>query len=192
MPSLLPDQDWCKDCGLLLFIANKHYGLCADCNYKRTHHGETRAQVAQRRHRERLARTQPQPVPKRRARPKRTSAKKQLRDDAMHVAYAQIDATRDPVCSGCDRGDVALSHSHLLSQKQRTDLAADPDNIKLHCFGDHYSCHDVWERAVPAELAQMRDLRENLRYIAANDRHRYEWLKDKFASCNVPFPELSL
>jgi len=106
----------------------------------------------------------------------------------MHRTYAHLDATREPVCAGCGAGHVALSHSHLLSQGQRPDLAAAEGNIVLHCFGRRDACHETWERAVPAELVRMRDHRANLAHVVAHDPRRGAWLRAKFEAAGVPWP----
>lgn len=196
----LPDRDWCKACGLLKPIVNKFYCLCDECNYKRTHGGKTRAEVALERHLAKakadqarapraLVRARPGQLGRKRRRAlKQRSAKQLERDAAMHATYARIDAEREPVCEGCGRGDVALSHSHLLSQKQRSDLAADADNIRLHCFGSSFSCHEVWERGAPAELVQMDDLRANLRYIESVDEPKHRRILARFQAAGVELP----
>lgn len=187
---LTPSTDWCKQCGLLLKIVNKFYCLCDGCNFKRTHGGQSRQEVAVSKHQAKLAKqrlvvqAKPSRLVKRKAVRKR-SDKQIERDGRMHATYRQINETREPVCEGCEQGGLALSHSHILAQKLRPDLAADPDNIRLHCFGSSYSCHEVWERGVPAELVQMKDFKQNLQYIEANDQKKYQKILIKFAEANV-------
>lgn len=190
--SLLPEKDWCRECNILLPIVNKFYGLCAECNFKRTHGGKTRQEVAVEKHRDKVAQKrsvvsvdQRQVVKRRQKRLKQVSVKQQERNERMHATYRLIDDTREPVCEGCGQGGLVLSHSHLLSQKQRGDLAAEADNIRLHCCGSSYSCHEVWERADPVELVQMLDLRANLRYIEAQDPKKYRRLMIKFEEAGI-------
>lgn len=171
--------DVCNDCGLPKFIANKHYGLCEQCNYKRLHGGKTKDEVYQLR-----AQGKPKPVIinkpkddieqlKHKYSIKKISNKKAVRDKAMHATYHKIDITREPICEGCGRGDRPLSHSHILSQANRPDLAAEELNIRLHCFGSYNYCHEKWERGVPDEVVRMNDFKDNLKYIQSVDKQAY-------------------
>ena len=85
----------------------------------------------------------------------------------------------------CGRGDVALSHSHILSQATRKDLAAEKDNIKLHCLGNYYSCHETWERGIPHEIVLMDDFKENLAYIEMVDRDKFVRIMIKLEEANI-------
>lgn len=189
----------CAECGLTKPIVNQFYDLCTDCNFRRTHHGQTRAQVGATRLRRRRARPTPSKTPLVRARPRpvvrnsrsakrkaipQRSAKQVARDAGMRATYAVIDATREPVCEGCGRGDCPLSHSHVLSQGQRKDLVAEAGNIRLHCP----TCHDHWEGADPLHLVHMRDIVPNLTYVVTHDRRRGAYLRDRFARSGVPWP----
>ena len=73
------------------------------------------------------------------------------------------------MCEGCGRGDVALSHSHILSRHHRPDLMCDKRNIRLHCFGFTGNCHQKWENFVPEQVTQMLDFVDNMEYIAQAD-----------------------
>lgn len=198
---LIPELDWCKgeNCNLLLPIVNKHFGLCQKCNYARLHHGKTEQQVAKERHEKRHKDIKPNikqrnevdkgtliETLKKKFSIKQVSNKKAERDRLMKITYHKIDTTRDPVCEACGRGDVSLSHSHLLSQANRPDLADDPDNIRLHCMdGGYYSCHNTWERGIPHELILMDDFKENLAYIELMDKERFRKIMVNFETAGI-------
>jgi len=195
----LPDKNWCKGpCGQLKHIVNKHYTLCDDCNYLRLHNGKTKNEVYKERHENKLKNKQSKPkvgietdkgklveVLKQTFSIKKISNKKAERDREMHKTYEKIDSTRDPICEGCGRGDLPLSHSHILSQGTRPDLAADEGNIRLHCFGNYHSCHEKWERGIPDEVVQMDDFKENIAYIEMMDKPKFRRIVVNFEVAGI-------
>mgnify|MGYP003519981362 CR=1 FL=1 len=198
--NLVPDLDWCKGegCNLLKPIVNKHYTLCDSCNYKRLHKGKDKQEVYRERHDKKNKDKQSKPKLgseidksslvrelKKTFSINKISNKKAERDRLMKIAYREIDRERDPVCEGCGRGDVALSHSHILSQANRKDLAAEKDNIKLHCLGNYYSCHETWERGIPHEIVLMDDFKENLAYIEMLDKDQFIRIMIKLEEANI-------
>lgn len=170
----------CSECDKDYPIVNKKYGLCGECNYKRLHNGQTREEVyAQRRKAKSPSIAKPlgrstnaRPLVARK-RIKPITAKKAERDRKMHETYRRIDTTRERKCQGCLRIDLPLSHSHILSQGNRPDLAADEENIQLHCFGDYLRCHEKWERGIINEVKHMADFERNLQYIKQQDEDAY-------------------
>lgn len=174
-------------CGVLKPIVNKRYCLCDECNFKRLHHGKSRTEVYRERHdkkqREKPKTTLGWPLNKRplvaKKRIRQVSLKKADRDREMHKTYALIDKTREPICEGCGRGNRPLSHSHILSQADRPDLAAEAENIRLHCFGEPNRCHETWERAIPMEVMRMDDFKDNMEYIQSVDPQRYAYITAK-------------
>jgi len=191
----------CKgDCGQETVIVNKHYGLCDDCNYKRLHGGQSKSQVYQSRAIQRAI-DKPKVNPtithdnrqvvvaelKSKYSIKKISNKKAERDKRMHVTYAKIDQNRPPICEGCGRGDLPLSHSHLLSQHDRPDLADAEQNIRLHCFGSYAACHETWERGVPYQVVEMDDFAANVQYISTVDKQKYNAIVASFEFYGVPF-----
>jgi 5-methylcytosine-specific restriction endonuclease McrA len=88
-------------------------------------------------------------------------------------AYNRIDATRPHVCTGCGRGDVPVTHSHLIPQQRlvRMDpaLIADPQLITFHC----HRCHERFENHDPA----LEDYRENLEIIERYDPEQARYIK---------------
>jgi len=89
--------------------------------------------------------------------------------------YNRIDATRPHVCTGCSRGDLPLTHSHLIPQQRlkRFDpgLIADPNLITFHC----YDCHEKFENHNPNLL----DFKENLEIIERYDPEQAKFVKQK-------------
>ena len=191
-------MDVCKGCGVLTHIQNKFHTLCGECVFKKTHHGKNKQQVAKERHDKKNEDKQPKlklgseidksllvRELKKTFSINKISNKKAERDRLMKITYQKIDRERDPVCEGCGRGDVALSHSHILSQATRKDLAAEKDNIKLHCLGNYYSCHETWERGIPHEIVLMDDFKENLAYIEMVDRDKFVRIMIKLEEANI-------
>lgn len=191
-------MDICSGCGVLTHIQNKFHKLCGDCVFKKTHGGKSKNEVYKERHENKEKNKQPKPkvgietdkgklveVLKQTFSIKKISNKKAERDREMHKTYKKIDSTRDPVCEGCGRGDLPLSHSHILSQATRSDLAADEDNIRLHCFGNHHACHEKWERGIPDEVVHMDDFKENLSYIEMMDKPKFRKIVVNFEVAGI-------
>jgi DNA-directed RNA polymerase subunit RPC12/RpoP len=185
--------DECVECHRSLPIVNRKYWMCDDCNYKRLHKGVSKQQAYQARSRDRqMGKVKVPIVPhfddkdqlvkalKKTFSINKISNKKAARDKEMHKTYAHIDQTREPICEGCGRGDRPLSHSHVLSQNNRPDLAADEHNIRLHCFGNQTYCHETWERGLPDEVMMMDDFEGNINYIHSVDIAAYNKI---MASC---------
>src|ERR1035437_7302038 len=86
------------------------------------------------------------------------------------IACDDMDCTVEKVCAGCLKyqGEVALSHSHIISQKDckqigREDLIYSLDNIAYHCMGSSDSCHSKHEN--PKRRNQLIDYEKNMAYI---------------------------
>ena len=89
------------------------------------------------------------------------------------LVCADIDYTREPVCTGCLRyqgGNIKLSHSHLISRSDakaigRPELITNPLNIQLHCldFAGNIGCHNKW--ANPTLRSQLKDYESNMEFI---------------------------
>lgn len=194
-------QDICHECGHLHPIVNKFHYLCDECNYKRLHGGKSRDEVALEKHKQKEKKKTP-PVKAKKApdqeklgifgtlkkkyhKIKPMTDKRAEAHRKMLEAYKRIDASREKCCEGCGRGDVPLSHSHLLSKYDRLDLVADENNIRLHCFGNYHACHETWERGVPSEVIEMLDFEENLEYIKATDKQAYNTILANFEFLGV-------
>lgn len=101
---------------------------------------------------------------------KKVSQKQDVIERLYSIVIKKIDIEREPICSGCGRGDKPLSHSHLISRADcnrngLSHLIADKNNIALHCLkiGDNtYSCHEIWESIHRDTLL---DYEANMEYI---------------------------
>lgn len=175
-------RDICQgdSCGRLDLIVNKKYWLCDSCNYKRLHKGKSKQEVYKERHDKKEVKKKKEIKPviekhsliaelKKTFSIKKISPKRAARHVEVKATYKKIDSTREPMCEGCGRGDVALSHSHLLSEYDRPDLYAEEENIRLHCYGSYNNCHETWERGLPFQVVKMLDFKENLEYIKEVD-----------------------
>lgn len=90
------------------------------------------------------------------------------------IACDDMDYTSERVCSGCLKyqGEVALSHSHIISQKDckaigRPELIYDRENLAYHCMGSSDSCHLKHEN--PVQRKTLLDYKANAAYIKTID-----------------------
>lgn len=178
-------RDICSGCGTLQLIQNKKYYLCPDCVFKKNHGGKSKEEVYKERHEKKESKKHPIAKPnkvnnggvveelKKVFSIKKISSKRAKRHSELKEVYKKIDSERQPICEGCGRGDLPLSHSHILSEYDRPDLYTDPDNIRLHCFGSYNSCHEKIERRLAHEIVLMQDFKENLSYIKEKDKGEY-------------------
>jgi len=193
-------RDICSGCGLLTLIQNKTHWLCPECVFKKNHGGKTKEEVYRERHEKKqegkkIIVKQPDVIDKPKLVEslkkafsiKKISNKKAEINKKLHKVYKVIDQSREQICEGCGK-PLPLSHSHLLSQKNREDLICDEENIRLHCFGNYHSCHDKWERGIPSEVATMLDFKENLEYIKTVDIKIYNKIVAKFEFYKVKLP----
>jgi hypothetical protein len=200
-------MDSCSSCGALRVIQNKKHWLCGECVFKKNHGGKSREEVYRERHEKKEKKKGQQNAHlnkkggkdkgndiigalKRRFSIKKISDKRAKRHAERDKVYARIDMERDRVCEGCSRGDISLSHSHILSEQDRPDLYANEDNIRLHCFGGYGSCHETWERGIPDEVVRMHDFKENLAFIKEVDIKRYNAIVAKFEFDGVKLPDV--
>jgi len=106
------------------------------------------------------------------------SSKQAAIDRQLKKIYQVIDMDREPVCTGCGRGDRPLSHSHTIAQgrcKQigKPELITDPANIELMCFGTSVSCHEIWEYEGIVKRMALDNFEDMMRYIEQHDPERY-------------------
>ncbi len=112
---------------------------------------------------------------------KRKSSKQIEIDTKLRLAYADMDYTEEKVCSGCLKyqgGDIKLSHSHIISQKDckqigREDLIYDKINITYHCmnFGENEGCHLKHEN--PKRRHELKDYQKNIEFIKSVSQEMY-------------------
>lgn len=81
-------------------------------------------------------------------------------------AYKRIDATRPPICEGCDcRG--ALSHSHRFPQAyQNYKYIAVDESIDLYCMGFDNNCHGRYETG---RVHQLKNGEAVMNYLMETD-----------------------
>lgn len=99
-------------------------------------------------------------------------------DYQLRKTYEQIDSEREPVCTGCDRGDKPLSHSHTISRNRckqigKPELIYDKANIEIECFGSSTSCHDIWEYESITKRMQLNNFEGKMRYIEQHDPEQF-------------------
>lgn len=99
----------------------------------------------------------------------------------LRKVYEQIDLARDPVCTGCGRGDKPLSHSHTIARSRckqlgKPELIFDPANIEIECFGTNKSCHDIWEYEGIVKRMELDNFDKKLEYIEKEDPEKFRSL----------------
>lgn len=93
----------------------------------------------------------------------------------LNKVYQKIDEEREHICSGCGRGDIPLSHSHLIPVGTNQSLECEENNIQLHCldWGNRKGCHTKWESHNIEEIKDMNDFKENMDYVRSVDETYY-------------------
>mgnify|MGYP003145291424 CR=1 FL=1 len=91
--------------------------------------------------------------------------------------YIKIGMIREHKCTGCDRYDVPLSHSHKIPISRRKDLELDINNITYHCldFGNRPGCHTLWSGGL-ADKQKLLDYWNSIHYIKEKDSEYYHLL----------------
>lgn len=69
------------------------------------------------------------------------SDKQKVKNAAKDAAFKIVDATQPHHCVSCGESGCALTHSHVLTDKQFEKHEANPRNILLECP----ECHNTWE-----------------------------------------------
>lgn len=105
---------------------------------------------------------------------KKQSAINRKRDKA----YSEIDHEREPICAGCGKSGIPLSHSHIISQKRakylhKPELIYDKNNISLDCYTDSNSCHQRWESGKYDKVEGLMNYGQRLEYLRVNDHQAY-------------------
>lgn len=109
------------------------------------------------------------------------SDKQAALDRQLRKVYHDIDISREPICTGCGRGDKPLSHSHTIGQgrcKQigKWELIVDPGNIELECFGTSKSCHEIWEHEGIKARMELKNFNKKMDYIEKHDPEKFRSL----------------
>jgi len=106
---------------------------------------------------------------------KKISDKQKIINKELKRVYKEIADTRPHYCSGCGRGDLPLSHSHIIPRSRRRDLITDPRNITYHCLGGidgRKGCHELWEGCIE-DKQKLLDYGDNMEYILEVDTEYY-------------------
>jgi hypothetical protein len=182
--------DICRQCDHLKPIQNKTKWICGDCVFENNHGGKTRQEVYKERHDKRAAK-------KRDPLPDVFPVNKDLLIAGLkkvfsikQVSNKRAQRLREAICSGCGRGNIPLSHSHILSERIRPDLYSNVDNIQLHCFGNYKSCHETWERGIIEEVVEMDDFAQNLSFIKEVDQEKYNAIVAKAEFRGIKLPQV--
>lgn len=105
---------------------------------------------------------------------RKVSTKQSKENKLLAKIYKDIADDRGHYCTGCGRGDVPLSHSHIIPRSRRKDLVLDINNITYHCLsmGERIGCHQLWEGNIEKK-ALLLDYHKNLEYILDKDPEYY-------------------
>lgn len=170
----------CK-CGSV-YIVNKKYSLCNDCNHLRLH-GETvietsikRQEVYKHNSEKKLQQTVKKPV-KIYYIPQSTTKKAQVNQKLSEVKKKiEMEAIQNGTyyCKGCGKG-VACDKSHILSIKQHPELELEEENIDLLCR----KCHETWESGDIEKIVTLLCFQRYLDYIYRHDTKKYTELNYK-------------
>ena len=108
---------------------------------------------------------------------KAISKKQKTINEKLKKVYKEIAEEREHKCTGCNRYDVPLSHSHLIPRSRRKDLEADKRNIQYHCMDSfaRKGCHTIWESI---DRDQLLDYHKNMEYILEVDPEYYYLLTE--------------
>jgi len=165
-------RDVCKGCDKERFIVNKKYCLCDDCNYKRTHKGQSKHEVAQGKA------PKEREVKKYYIKPKKSEIKVK---SALSELKTQIELEAvqndEYFCNGCGVSYPGLDKSHILSVGQRKDLELFKENIQLMCR----TCHMKWESWNIQQMITLHCFERNLEFIKEWDIETYNKLTTKLA-----------
>ena len=153
-----PTKGICKECGKEKIIVSKKYQLC-QYHYKRMIFKKSSEKTVKK------------------YKIKQISDKEKINKEKLHKTYEFIDNERPQMCEGCGKTSVPLSHSHILPKRTFKHLEADPENIRLHCYGYTGSCHEKWESLNYEKVKDMLDFEKNLLYLEKHSTVTYQKLK---------------
>ena len=161
----------CNECGKDYPIVNKKYGLCNECNFKRTHKGHSRSEVYAQRASLKPAK-KPYII-------KQVTKRQGIINDALSEVKrsVELEAIHSDMyyCWGCGHSHPGLDKSHILSVKQRSDLQLDPENINLFCR----DCHNAWESWSPSRMIMLLSFEKDMRYIREKDQETFNKILTK-------------
>lgn len=124
----------CNSCKKDLFIVNKKYGLCDDCNYFRIN-GATKQEIYHRRSLKKNKTTKVYTI-------KQTTKKESVVKNKLSIIKNEIrlEAIQSDTyfCKGCGLG-TSCDCSHILPVGSFKELETDKENIDLLCR----DCHNI-------------------------------------------------
>tara|TARA_R110000823_G_scaffold306527_1_gene428974 strand:+ start:1326 stop:1670 length:345 start_codon:yes stop_codon:yes gene_type:complete len=107
---------------------------------------------------------------------KKVSDKQKKINKELKAVYKQMAIDKPHYCTGCGRGDLPLSHSHLIPRSRSRALVTDPRNITYHCLGGgdtlRKGCHQIWEGTL-SDKKSLLDYHANMEYILEADTEYY-------------------
>lgn len=105
---------------------------------------------------------------------KKISSKQRKENKLLAKVYKEIADERGHYCTGCGRGDIALSHSHIIPRSRRKDLVLCKQNITYHCLGDETrtGCHQLWESNLN-DKQKLLDYHKSMEFILEEDAEYY-------------------
>ncbi len=199
-----------EECGVKSPIVNKKYGLCENCNFKRTHKGKSKQDVYTERRKEKQAKltfkvkTTDKNKPAYKLKSISSRESHRCSDGTMvsqrtvkanlKLTYEIIDAEREPICQGTGRSDLPLSHSHTISERRckeigKAELCWDEDNIELESFhapsSTPYGAHNIWETGSINQKLMLINFDRKLEYIKRHDPETFIKYLIKIGESNV-------
>jgi hypothetical protein len=110
---------------------------------------------------------------------KRISNKQSVINKRLAEIYNQLANEREHICSGCGRGDLPLSHSHIIPRSRRKDLECEVANITYHCLSinGRVGCHELWGSNI-GDKQKLLDYHANMDYILEVDAEYFYLLTE--------------
>jgi DNA-directed RNA polymerase subunit N (RpoN/RPB10) len=130
---------YCRECNSI-FIVNKKYQLCEDCNYKRLHLGRSKLDVLNDKNRKINKYTT---LDKKPLKTKKNKVKNIYKPTGELELFKEIWLEREHKCIHCGKylGDeLNIQYfSHKISKGRDSKLRLDKNNIDILCCECHYS-----------------------------------------------------
>lgn len=174
----------CSKCKKELFIVNKKYNLCDECNHFRLHKEtkfETFRKQNEKYQKKSLEKQKNKPFSSKISKPISNISKKEtVQKQNLSLVKNRIEERAKEeekyYCWGCGRVEQHLDKSHILSVKQRKDLELEEENMNLFCR----SCHEKWESWDIVQMLDLLTFEKDLLYIQQNDERIFQRIKFKF------------
>lgn len=167
----------CNKCKQEKGIVNKKYNLCYECNFQRTHKGETLLEFQKRKQKEyqqkQLSKpgkklVSKKPIKKQTAKESTIKSKLSILKNEIRLEAIQ---NGEYYCQGCGSAD-SLDCSHILSVSLYKYLELVKENIQLLCR----TCHMRWEGSYIWEMMELLCFESNLEIIKKYDEIAYNKL----------------